>query len=186
MKHFQRYDALPPLVERVVQSWDTAMVDSETAAFSVCTTWGIKGYKLYLMDVFRKRLNFYQLDKAILSLREKFNARVVILEISGVGRALGENLIRHHGARSWLLATDPKQSKEERAMAQTPKVERKRVYLPTKAGWLDAFEAEVAQFPFSKYADQVDSMVHFLRALDRPNMVTRDLSAFRDWPKNPF
>ena len=152
----------------------------------MCTTWGIIGYKLYLIDVFRKRLDFYQLDKVILSLREKFNAGVVILEVSGVAKPLGERLIRHEGARRWLLSTDPELGKVERAMAQTPKVERRRIYLPQKADWLDVFEAEVAQFPFSKYADQVDSMVHFLRALDGRNIATRDLSAFRDWPQNPF
>jgi predicted phage terminase large subunit-like protein len=186
MKHFQRYDVLPQRYERIVQSWDTAMVDTETAAFSVCTTWGILGHKLYLIDVFRKRLDFYQLDKVILSLREKFNAGFVILEVSGVGKPLGECLFRHEGARSWLLPTDPKLGKVERATAQTPKIERRRVYLPRKADWLDTFEAEVAQFPFSKYADQVDSMVHFLYALDTRNRLTKGLSAFRDWPKNPF
>jgi predicted phage terminase large subunit-like protein len=186
MKHFQRYDELPQRYERIAQSWDTAMVDNETAAFSVCTTWGIIGHKLYLIDVFRKRLDFYQLDKVILSLRQKFNAGVVILEVSGVAKALGDRLLRHEGGYRWLLPTDPKLGKVERATAQTPKVERRRIYLPKKADWLDTFEAEIAQFPYSKYADQVDSMVHFLRALDGRNKLTNGLSAFRDWPQNPF
>jgi predicted phage terminase large subunit-like protein len=186
MKHFQRYDALPPYCERIVQSWDTAVVDTETAAFSVCTTWGISGYKLYLIDVFRKRLDFFQLDKAILSLRKKYNAGFVVLEISGAAKALAEQLIKHEDARSWLIGTDPKLGKEERAMAQTPKVERKRIYLPKNAPWLTTFEDEVAQFPYSKYADQVDSMVHFLHAFDRPNKINKGLSAFQDWPKNPI
>jgi hypothetical protein len=42
LKHFQRYETLPPYVEAIVQSWDPAVVDTETAAFSVCTTWGSK------------------------------------------------------------------------------------------------------------------------------------------------
>jgi len=76
--------------------------------------------------------------------------------------------------------------KVERAIAQTPKIERRHVYLPEEAPWLPTFEAEVAAFPFSKFADQVDSMVHFLRALDSLNVTTRNLSAFRKWPKAPF
>ena len=40
LKHFQRYETLPPAYEAIVQSWDPAIVDTETAAFSVCTTWG--------------------------------------------------------------------------------------------------------------------------------------------------
>ena len=81
---------------------------------------------------------------------------------------------------------DPKLGKEERATAITPLLERKRVYLPTAAPWLETFETEVAQFPQSKYADQVDSMVHFLTVLLSRNHVTRDLSAFGDWPHNAF
>ena len=57
-----------------------------------------------------------------------------------------------------------------RAIAQTPTIERKRVYLPVSAPWLETFEAEVASFPMSKYFDQVDSMVQFLYLLDHANI----------------
>jgi phage terminase large subunit-like protein len=58
--------------------------------------------------------------------------------------------------------------------------------LPISAPWLETFEAEVAAFPQSKYADQVDSMVHFLRLLDRRMRWTINLTAFRDHPEQPF
>jgi hypothetical protein len=38
LKHFQRYEQRPSYFEAIVQSWDPAMVDAETAAFTVCTT----------------------------------------------------------------------------------------------------------------------------------------------------
>ena len=41
LKHFQRYPQMPSTAELVVQSWDPAFVDSETAAYTVCTTWAI-------------------------------------------------------------------------------------------------------------------------------------------------
>jgi predicted phage terminase large subunit-like protein len=81
---------------------------------------------------------------------------------------------------------EPSLSKLERAIAQTPKIERKRVYLPVSAPWLETFESEVATFPLSKYADQVDSMVHFLGLLDWRNRWTRELSAFKSHPEQPF
>lgn len=186
LKHFQRYEKLPTHFEAIVQSWDPAIVDGDDTAFTVCTTWGIVGQKLYLIDVFRKRLQFYQIEKVVLSLREKFNATHVIIEAAGVGVALVNALLRLERSRSWLSWAEPRLSKLERAMEQTPKIERRRVYLPTTADWLATFEAEVAQFPFSKFADQVDSMVHFLHALDSRNGVTHNLSVFRDWPKNAF
>ena len=35
----------------VVQSWDTANKATELSDFSVCTTWGIVGKNLYLLDL---------------------------------------------------------------------------------------------------------------------------------------
>jgi hypothetical protein len=58
LKYFQRYETLPAYFEAIVQSWDPAVVDTESAAFSVCTTWGILGRKLYLIDVLRKGSTF--------------------------------------------------------------------------------------------------------------------------------
>ena len=119
-------------------------------------------------------------------MKEKYNASSVVLETSGVGIAIGNALVQRPGARSWLHAHDPKLGKVERAIAQTPKIERKRVYLPVSAPWLETFESEVATFPMSKYADQVDSMVQFLHSLDVRTRWTMNLTAFRDYPEQPF
>jgi predicted phage terminase large subunit-like protein len=186
LKYFQRYEERPVLYELIVQSWDPAVVDTETAAFTVCTTWGIKGQKLYLLDVFRKRLQFYQIEPAIVSMREKYNAGEVVIEVSGVGRAIGNALLKREGTRLWMQPIDPKLGKLERAIAQTPKIERKRVYLPVSAPWLETFESEVAAFPLSKYADQVDSMVHFLTVIDWRNRWTNSLSAHIHHREQPF
>ena len=70
-KNFQRYEKLPPYFEAIVQSVDPASAENETAAFTVCTTWGIVGRKLYLIHVFRKRLDFYKVETAILSLKKE-------------------------------------------------------------------------------------------------------------------
>jgi predicted phage terminase large subunit-like protein len=108
------------------------------------------------------------------------------LETAGVGLTIGNSLLRREGAPFWLIGSNPSLGKVERALTQTPKIERKRVYLPVSAPWLETFEHEVAAFPQSKYADQVDSMVHFLRALDTRNRITLDLTALRDYPEQPF
>ena len=183
LKHFPRYETLPARFEAIVQSWDPAIVDNETAVFTVCTTWGIVGRRLYLVNVFRKRLDFYKIEPAMLSMKQKYNAGFVILEVSGVGKAIGNSLLKRQGIHEWFLWTEPRLGKVERALAQTPKIERKYVYLPVEADWLETFEAEIAAFPLSKFADQVDSMVHFLHALDASNRLTVRLSAFPERPK---
>jgi phage terminase large subunit-like protein len=55
--------------------------------------------------------------------------------------------------------------------------------LPKEADWLEAFEAEIGAFPLSKFADQVDSMVHFLHALDGHNRLTSRLKEFPERPR---
>ena len=94
LKYFQRYETLPPYCDLIVQSWDPAVVDTETAAFTVCTTWGIIGQKLYLIDVLRKRLDFHKIEPAILHMKDKYNAGAVVIEVAGVGRAIGESLLK--------------------------------------------------------------------------------------------
>src|SRR5215813_6405948 len=48
---FKRYSDTqrPELFDRVAQSWDTANKATELSDFSVCTTWGVCGKKLYLL-----------------------------------------------------------------------------------------------------------------------------------------
>jgi predicted phage terminase large subunit-like protein len=186
LKNFERYDELPSNFELIVQSWDPAIVDTETAAFSVCTTWGVIKQRLYLIDVFRKRLKFFQIEPAILSMRDKYKANEVVIEVAGVGKAIGDSLLKREGTRLWMHPTDPKLGKLERAMSVTPQIERKRVFLPRTAPWLETFEAEIASFPLSKYADQVDSMVHFLRSMNVRNRWTMDLWAHKHYPHQPF
>ena len=50
---FRRYSEQnrPERFDRIVQSWDTANKATELSDFSVCTTWGVKGKDLFLLDV---------------------------------------------------------------------------------------------------------------------------------------
>ena len=48
-----------------LQSWDTANKSGELNDYSVCTTWGLYNQYFYLLDVFRKRLNYPDLKRAV-------------------------------------------------------------------------------------------------------------------------
>jgi hypothetical protein len=52
---FYTPDEKPPAFDTILQSWDTAVKDTELANFSVCTTWGIRDKKAYLLDVWCRR-----------------------------------------------------------------------------------------------------------------------------------
>jgi hypothetical protein len=55
----------PTRFEMVFQSWDTANKPTELSDYSVCTTWGIKEKHVYLLHVFRKRIGYPELKRAV-------------------------------------------------------------------------------------------------------------------------
>lgn len=164
----KRYDKLPEAkkVQAIVQSWDTAYDIEDQHDYSVCTTWALSGKDCYLLDVYRAKLEFPQLEKAIREQRKKWKADLVIVEKVGSGKSVLQN-IRGPGARNnhWLQGISPEGSKEDRASQQTPRFERGEIHLPKEAPWLSEFENELLAFPHYKHDDQVDSAVQFLTAL---------------------
>ena len=70
---FPRYgpEELPPRFERIVQSWDTANKASELSDFSVCTSWGVAGKNLYLIDVLRRRMEYPELMRGCLPIADR-------------------------------------------------------------------------------------------------------------------
>lgn len=167
LEWLKRYDRRPGVhrVQGIFQSWDTAYEVRETNDYSVCTTWALSGRDCYLLDVYRERLEFWALEKAVLSQREKWKADLVIVERAGSGISLGQNLTRN-GQNRWLQALSPEGSKQDRASRQTPKFERGEIWVPEEAPWLEVFEDELASFPHGRHDDQVDSVTQFLAALD--------------------
>ena len=174
LEWIQRYDEPPGehQIQGIFQSWDTAYEIAEGNDFSVCTTWALSGERNYLLDVFRERLQFPQLQNAIFHLREKWNADLVILESAGSGISLWQN-IYNPSTRPWIQKIQPEGSKQDRASKQSPKFERGEIWLPKVAPWLKTFEDEFVAFPQSKFDDQVDSMVQFLAAVDSGNLLIR-------------
>lgn len=178
LEWFKRCDELPQRdrYEAVFQSWDTAMVPGEGNDYSVCTTWGILGTRLYLLDVFREHLNYPDLRRAVIILQDEFQATIVVVEAAGSGIPLYQDL--HGTCETWLYKIHPEGDKVSRLAHQSAKIEAGMVYLPETAPWLAAFESEVAVFPNGKHDDQVDSMTQFLRALDHRPLPLRSLSLY--------
>lgn len=153
------YDTLPPMSEcrYVVQSWDTANKSGELNAWSVCTTWGIWEDRYYLMDVYRKRMDYPDLIKAVVELSDRFNPRMVVIEDKASGTQLIQDL-QYRGIRNIHPYQPPSGTdKIMRLHAQTDVFEQGLVYLPYQAPWLDDYRSELIGFPGTKFYDQVDS-----------------------------
>jgi predicted phage terminase large subunit-like protein len=151
--------SVSPAFDSVVQSWDTASKASEVHDWSVCTTWGMIGHgpkcQAYLLDVFRKRMEFPDLRREVLARAERFNANHVLIEDC----ASGTGLIQSLKADGFWKATAvrPAGDKVMRLHNSTAFFEAGHVSVPEHAPWLDAWRHELEMFPNSKFDDQVDS-----------------------------
>jgi predicted phage terminase large subunit-like protein len=166
---FKRYAAnqLPESFERTVQSWDTANKATELSDFSVCTTWGVKGKDLFLRGVFRRRLEYPALKRAVREQQSLFSANEVLIEDKASGTQLIQELIADgcHGVTRY----QPECDKIMRLHAQTGMIENGFVHIPETAPWLAEYLHEMTVFPKGKHDDQVDSTAQF-----------------HDWLKKPF
>jgi predicted phage terminase large subunit-like protein len=146
--------------ERVVQSWDTATKAGTTNDYSVCTTWLMRGKDYYLLDVLRRRLEYPDLRRMILSHAAAYGATAVLIEDAGTGAPLIQDLRREGRLRP--IPIRPEHDKLVRFEAQSALIEAGHVLLPETAPWLDEFRAEILSFPYGRYDDQVDSVSQFL------------------------
>ena len=162
-----RYSELPPASERLftLQSWDTASKGGPDNDWSVCTTWIVSRKKLwYLVDVWRRRVDYPALKENVLGLAKKWDARRVLVEDAGAGTALVQEL---RSQVSGIIAVKPEGDKASRMAIASAKFEAGQVLLPERAPWLPDLETELFVFPGSRHDDQCDSISQAL--LDQNN-----------------
>uniref|UniRef100_UPI0013002B92 phage terminase large subunit n=1 Tax=Oceanibium sediminis TaxID=2026339 RepID=UPI0013002B92 len=167
----------PSIYEAVVQSWDTAAIPGETNDWCVCTTWGLLGPYVDLLDVHREQYLFPDLVRAAKGMHSEWQPAMIVIENASSGIGLYQELRRAGLVGIWHL--NPKPDKVQRMAAQSAKIEAGHVRLPEKANWLASFLHEVAAFPNGKHDDQVDSMSQMLRTLDKGPPPLLGLSRYR-------
>jgi predicted phage terminase large subunit-like protein len=152
----QRYRTPPAEFIRIVQSWDTAYKDSEINDPSVCTTWGETRKAWYLLHVFRDRLDYPDLKRAVASLAGQWQPHAILIEDKSSGQSLIQEM--RAGFAVPVIAIDPGNvSKLDRLVAVSSLYEAGQVFLPEQAPWLMDYESELFGFPLTSEDDQVDS-----------------------------
>ncbi len=154
----------PERFSQTVQSWDTANKATELSDYSVCTTWGARDKRYYLLDVFRQRLNYPDLKRKVQELAKRDRPNKILIEDRASGTQLIQDL-RSEGVYA-VTAYQPPSGTDKimRLHAQTAVFENGRVLLSRRASWLADYVNELTSFPGSRYDDQVDSTT---QALDR-------------------
>jgi predicted phage terminase large subunit-like protein len=113
------YATAPDRFDQILQSWDTANKAGELNDYSVCTTWGKKGPHIYLLHVFRKRLNYPELKRAVRDMAEHFEPSRILIE----DRASGTQLIQelHQEGLHAVTGVEPVGDKVMRMHGRPPR-----------------------------------------------------------------
>jgi predicted phage terminase large subunit-like protein len=151
----------PAQFDRVFQSWDTNNKATEFSDYSVCTTWGLKGKNLYLLNVYRRRLDYPDLKRSVIEQARIWRPTVILIEDKASGTQLLQELKRE-GIYNVKAYNPAGNDKVMRLHAQTAFIENGQLFLPTQAHWLNDYVQELTSFPGSKYDDQVDSTTQAL------------------------
>ena len=149
----------PPKMDFIIQSWDTAFKDKQDNDYSVCTTWGFADSKMFLLDMFRDRLEFPDLKRQVQMLAARHHPRSLIVEDKASGQSLIQEIQR---AKLPVIPIKTDRDKVARAHAVTPLIEGGAVYLPEWASWVEDYQTELADFPKGKHDDMVDSTTQAL------------------------
>ena len=166
------YDQLARGASRVFQSWDTAFKEGQENDYSVCTTWQVYIDGYYLLDVFRKHMNYPALKKKALELYYKYAPNLILIEDKASGQSLIQDL---RNTTLPIVAIKVDSDKITRATAISGLFESGKVKLPVKAPWLFDYTEEFEQFcQGCDHDDQVDSTSQFLNYI-KPSDIVNDI-----------
>jgi predicted phage terminase large subunit-like protein len=156
-----RYYDGTPRTTQCWQAWDTAQAGGASHDYSCCVTGGrgLEG-KLYVLDVWRGKVDAPELKAQIVALAARWKARRVLIEEASAGRTVMDILRAERGLP--LVGVKTMASKLARARGATIHLSEARVLLPAEAPWLDDFREELLAFPQVAHDDQVDAFVHLV------------------------
>lgn len=179
-RYYRRDDLKLRSMDWIVQSWDTAFKKDQENDYSVCVTMGLSYSRLYVIDVYRAKLEFPDLKRAVREQFTKHNPDEIIVEDKASGQSLIQELGPDYTPDIYepgrdlpmpIVKYDPGiRDKVSRAHAASPYLEGGRQFIPApdEYAWVDPFIEELAVFPGGAHDDQVDAYTQAtLRLVDR-------------------
>jgi len=138
----------------IVTSWDPAMTIGPGRSYTVgITIQEADGY-YYVLDVFRRQVEFTDAVKAMTVESARHTPHAVLIERASSGLPL-ENHLKTLGLHA--ISIKPDRDKESRYRSVMPLFEAGRVLFPKDAPWLADLMRELLSFPNGD-SDQVDAL----------------------------
>ena len=166
---------------KIIISVDSAYKPNQINDPSAITVWGYSKHRQYLLEAETKRLEFPELKTWIKRYHEKYRQWnmgpvPVLIEDAASGQSLIQVLRQE--SQIPVIPIRPDKSKIIRMEHASDYIEAGRVYLPERALWLTDYQTELAQFPYGKHDDQVDSTSQYLRWVWKPKKRRRRQKIF--------
>ena len=142
-KDWWQYYTIVPDSKEVFQSWDTAFKTGQDNDPSVCITCMVHKGHFYLIDVFRARLEFPDLERAMLSMANKHRPQAILVEDKASGQSIAQVLRRT--TKLPIIPVRVDVDKVARVRSVTPLIEGGRILLPEYASWVPEYVDELRQ-----------------------------------------
>lgn len=169
---FGVYD-IEPRAGIVIQSWDTAIKTTVRSDWSVGITARWYQGRLYILDVYRKRVEYGELLSAIRSSCARYGVNRLLIEDAASGQQLIQQLRAEAGPLlPYPIAVTPVGDKLVRFEARASQIQAGQVVLPRTAPWRADFVAEITAFPGGRYDDQADALAQMLANLPPSSAAT--------------
>ncbi len=161
---FGRYQRVPERTgfKKVVQSWDTGNKPKDTSAPSVCTTFGLTDKGWFVIDLYREQVGYPELKRQVIKKFNKWRPDAVLIEDKASGISLIQDMKENYPLIP-VIPIQPEADKITRMETQSAHIEAGQLFLPEKAEWLSAFEAEMMRFPEPDTWDIIDTVSQFLK-----------------------
>ena len=158
IENINKYEFLPKENFKIIQSWDTAIKTGKNNDYSVCSTWMKFEEKFYLIDVFRKKMEYPELKTRIFDNFIKFNTSSILIE----DKSSGQELLQELKNKLPIIAMKTGKITKLARFLRIIHLFEEKVFLPIKSPWIEKFLDELRDFPKTRYDDQIDSVSQYL------------------------
>ena len=152
------YTQTPPELKDYTASWDMSFKETSGGSYTVGQVWARDGADIYLLDQFRKRIDFPAAQKAVVGMAETWPAiSKHCIEDAANGPAIISSL---RNKLPGIIPIKPQGSKAARLHSVAPLLESGNVWLPhpSIAPWVGDLVLELITFPSASHDDQCDAL----------------------------